>query len=285
MRSKALILILLLSASAQAQRGSHDDSLQFNQLVKKLRPLSRKLATFQWFDDDASGNAEKRFEKIEKAFYPSFLKLLENPLSFSFNFKGFGNVMKDVSPDGKLHVINAGYATGGTSTYMGTNYIQYVRNDSVCVTQIGEDFGKVRSTGVTIYLLKTPMHDTTVYLLLGEAKGNTSYGIWEAIIYGVGPRGLIENYPAFPNRSNYMCIDMNCEYGEEKFSFNKNKQVLTITLTDCDNAQSEIMDSLHLYHSKDNREDISDYGDWTTKLKFTGQRFLVMRHPIHKHED
>ncbi|HET9137677.1 MAG TPA: hypothetical protein VFO76_13680, partial [Candidatus Kapabacteria bacterium] len=161
----------------------------------------------------------------------------------------------------------------------------YVLNDSVRVVKIGEDFGDIRSTGVTIYQLKASMVDTTLYLLLGEAKGNTSYGIWEAAVFGLSSNGLIAKYPAFPNRSNYMPIIMDCEYGDERFSFSPKQQLLTVDLTDCENAQSDIMDSLRLYNPKDNREDISDYGDWKTKLKFNGKRFVVVRHPIHKHDE
>ncbi|HET9137140.1 MAG TPA: hypothetical protein VFO76_10915, partial [Candidatus Kapabacteria bacterium] len=115
MRHILLVYALFLSSTVLAQQATHEDSVSFNRLVKKLRPLSQKLAVFQWFSEDTADDPEKRFDKLEHAFYPSLEKLLANPLSFNFSFKGFGNVLVDKSPDGKLHVINAGYATGGTS--------------------------------------------------------------------------------------------------------------------------------------------------------------------------
>jgi hypothetical protein len=273
------LCIFFISASSLHAQKKVADTLSFDAELKLARTYSKQLHEFDWFGDTGvvTDAVMKKFKRLEFNFKRSFYHILHDSRSFSYSFKDFPNVYLAKSSDNKIRLFTWSYPQEGTGFDDSYSLIQYALDTVIYTKSLTSNQNSGYFSGSwKVYTLRS-MSDTLLYVAIGSGSEDKSGGVHEALVIGLSKKELLLDYPAFPNHSSHLRLHQ-CSYTEDNgFSFNAKKKIFTIKTFEC--QSKDFLRDNDLYHKKDNRSDLADYGDdLITKLYFDGSKFLVLKH-------
>ena len=216
-------------------------------------------------DNDLFGDSTSYF------FEKGMLKLLEYPQSLTYDFKKISKFFSGVikSEDDKLRFICYTRWSGGSAGDITYPFIQFKKKNG----QLGSYYWNSLHSG-SIHKLHSK--DKDLYLVMYGGTGNTTNGIYGAIVLQLKGNFLIIDYPAFPNSKSK--IHLMCPYGDV-IDFDKKNETININLNNgCEFSWFLKDREVDGITNGGNGEEFLNYKeDLKFKLKFDGNKFIQLK--------